>query len=49
MIDINRDEMFQNSRLHPFWRQKNEEIYEDLKVEPVDEKLNTYKSNSLDI
>ena len=47
--DINRDEIFQkNGRVHPFLNhERNEEILEVLKVEPVDEKLRRYKSNWL--
>jgi hypothetical protein len=44
-----RDEIFQkNSRVHPLGRQKeNEELLEELKLEPVDEELRRYKSNWL--
>jgi len=41
--DINLDDIFQNSRAHPSSPQRNEEILEELKVEPVDEKLIRYK------
>jgi hypothetical protein len=45
---ITRDESFQkNSRVHPFGHERNEEIFEGLKVEPVEEKLSRYKSNWL--
>jgi hypothetical protein len=47
MIDINRDEIFQNSRYTLFDHRRSEEILEEMKIEPVDEKLNRYKSNSL--
>jgi organic radical activating enzyme len=48
-IEINRDEIFQKTcRLQPFRPQKrNEEILEELKVEPVEEKLRRYKLNWL--
>jgi hypothetical protein len=47
-IDITRDEIFQkNSQVHPFDHRNNEEIFEELKVEPVYEKLRKYKSNWL--
>ena len=43
--DVNRDETFQrNSGVRPLWPHSKEEILEDLKVEPVDEKLRRYKS-----
>jgi hypothetical protein len=43
-IDINRVTIFQKSgRKHPFWLQRKEESLEELKVEPVDEKLRRYK------
>jgi hypothetical protein len=48
MICTNRDEIFQeNNRRHTFGPQRNEEILEELKVEPIDEKLRRYKSNWL--
>jgi hypothetical protein len=47
---IHRDEFFcRNSRVHPFHHKRNEEIQEDLRVEPVDEKLRRYKSNWLHV
>jgi hypothetical protein len=47
-IDINRDESFQRSSpVHPFYHNRNEEILEELKVEPVDKNLRRYKSNWL--
>jgi len=44
-IDINRDEIFQNnSPVHPLLTTKGiKEILEQLKVEPVDEKIRRYK------
>ena len=45
-IDINGDEIFhKNSRYTIFDHKRNEEILEELKVEPVDKKLIRYKSN----
>jgi len=39
-IDISRDEIFQkNSLERPFGYKRNEEIWEEMKVEPVEEKL----------
>jgi hypothetical protein len=47
-IGFNRDEIFRkNSRAHPFDHKRNEEILEDLKVEPVNQKLRRYNSNLL--
>jgi hypothetical protein len=41
---ITRDEIFQKfSRVHPVENKKIEEIFEELKVEPVDEKLRKCK------
>jgi hypothetical protein len=43
-----RDEIFQkNGRVHPFDHERNEEILEGLKVEPIEEKRRRYKSNWL--
>jgi hypothetical protein len=42
--DITLDEVFQkNSRVCRFYHKINEEILEELKVEPVDHKLRRYK------
>jgi hypothetical protein len=44
MIDINRDEIVQkNSRYGLLDHRRNEEIFEGLKVEPVDKKLSRNK------
>ena len=43
-----RDEIFlKNSRVHPFDNRRNEEVLEELQVEPVEEKLRRHKSNWL--
>jgi hypothetical protein len=42
---VNRDENFQKKSL--FAHKNNEVVLEDMKVEPVDQKLRTYKSNWL--
>ena len=43
-VDIIRDEIFQkNSRDIQFDHKKNEEIFEELGVEPVDKKLYKHK------
>ena len=48
MTDINRDETVQtNSQEQYFDQKRNEEIFEEVKIEPVDEKLRRYKSNWL--
>jgi hypothetical protein len=45
---VTRDENFQkNGRVHPHDHERNEEILEGLKVEPIEEKLRRYKSNWL--
>jgi len=38
---------FRTAGYTPFDDRRNEEILQELKVKPVDEKLNRYKSNSL--
>jgi hypothetical protein len=48
MTDISRDEIFRRiSGYTTFDHKRNEEILEELKVEPFDEKLRRYKSNWL--
>jgi hypothetical protein len=44
LIDM---KFFRKARYALFYRTRNEEILEELKVEPDEEKLNRYKSNSL--
>jgi hypothetical protein len=47
-IDINRDETFRRTAGYTLLDHKrNEEILEELKAEPVDEKRRRYKSNCL--
>jgi len=48
-IDNNRDEIYQkNSGVHHFfYHKRTEEILEQLKIEPVNEKLRRYKSKWL--
>jgi len=42
---ISRDENFQDSWDHPIDHKRNEEVLEELKVEPVTETPRRYKSN----
>jgi hypothetical protein len=47
-IDINQDKIFQNKcRVCLFYHKRNEEVLEELKVEPVDQNLRRYKLNWL--
>ena len=47
MTDINRDESVQTNSQQYFDQKINEEIFEEVRMEPVDEKLRRYKSNWL--
>jgi hypothetical protein len=47
-IDNNRDEIFQkNCRYALFDHKRNEEDLEEMKVEPVDEKIRRYCTNKI--
>jgi len=45
--DIRWDKFFQNRGINLFWTQKNEEILEKFKLEPVDKNLRKYISNRM--
>jgi len=44
MIDVNRDKIFQKNCPYTLFDHKGkDEIWEEMKVEPVDERLRRYK------
>jgi len=47
-IDVTQDEILQKTnRLRPYCHKWNEDILEELKVEPANDKLRRYKSKCL--